>query len=275
MSAIYNPHPSGARSARRLSEVGTLENFASALSRRQVKSPDEALGPDHARQPWCTSRTSFLQKNALALDEAPNPKLYRISSGAAVCRRIFGDGRSQITSILMAGDLLGAQALIAAPSFDVIEALEPMSVQSISRSRVLGLIAENANIGLWLLWYGEREIRRHQGWLAVLAQGNALQRTAILLLDFYRRASAGLHRRDRAVCVPLTQTQIAEYLGLTLGHVSRALTTLRGRGAIKNGYGAIEIVSARALAESAAGLAQLCEDTQELNALDEQLVGFG
>src|SRR5436853_6679501 len=75
----------------------------------------------------------FSPKNALALDEAPNPKLYRISSGAAVCRRIFGDGRSQITSILIAGDLLGAQALIAAPSFDVIEVLEPMSVQSISR----------------------------------------------------------------------------------------------------------------------------------------------
>jgi len=217
----------------------------------------------------------FSPKNALALDEAPNPKLYRISSGAAVCRRIFAGGRSQITSILMAGDLVGAQALISAPSFDLIEALEPVSVQSINRSCVLGLIAENANIALWLLWYGERQNQRHQGWLAVLTQGNALQRTAILLLDFYRRASAGLHRQDRAVRVPLTQTQIAEYLGLTLGHVSRTLTTLRGRGAIKNGYGAIEIVSARALAESAAGLAQIWEDTLEMNSLDEQLVGFG
>jgi CRP-like cAMP-binding protein len=206
-------------------------------------------------------------KNALALDEAPNSKLYHIESGSAVCRRILADGRSQITSVLLPGDLVGTQALIAAPSFDQIEALEPTSVASIGRSQVLALIAEDANVALWLLCYGERQIQRHQRWLTVLAQGNALERTAMLLLDFYRRARDGVHPQDRGLRVPLTQNHMAEYLGLTLGHVSRTLTTLGKRGAIKSGYGTIEIVSPTALHESAAGLAQIWEGTPKHDAV--------
>jgi CRP/FNR family transcriptional regulator, anaerobic regulatory protein len=200
-------------------------------------------------------------KNALTLDDARQSKLYRIASGSAVCRRVFADGRSQITSILVPDDLVGLQALFHVPSFELIEALEPMSVASISRSQALALLAENANIALWLLWYGEREIQCRQRWLAVLAQGNALERTAILLLDFYRRAGGGVHRQGKAMRVPLTQSHIAEYLGLTLAHVSRTLTTLRKRGAVKTGYGTIEIISGSALVESAAGLAQIWEGT--------------
>jgi CRP-like cAMP-binding protein len=216
----------------------------------------------------------FSPKQALTLDDAPQAKFYRLASGSAVCRRIFADGRSQITSILVPGELVGAEGLLAlAPRFDLIEALEPMSVASLSRTRLLALLAENADIGLWLLWYAERQAQRQQRWLAVLAQGNALERTAILLLDFYRRAGGGADRQDSTVHVPLTQNQIAEYLGLTLGHVSRTLTTLRKQGAVKNGYGNIEIVSASALAESAAALAQIWEATPENDASGR--LGFG
>ena len=194
------------------------------------------------------------QSTPIRLADQEQGAICRVASGWAVCRRLFPDGRSQIMSVLVPGDIAGAQALLIQPSLDIIEPCETVSVQSISRSKLLSLVAEDPDIALWLLWQANQENRRNERWLTVLAQYSAQQKVAFLLLDLHRRAAQlGSHRRA-ASRVPLSQAQIADHLGLTVPHVSRLLTNLRRRGAISTAYRSLEIVNTEPLNDELAGL---------------------
>lgn len=202
-------------------------------------------------------------KTVILREGEQQSKLYRIVSGWAARRHTFADGRDRIMSILLPGDIFGVRGLLSNSASDAVEARQMLSLESISYSSVLHLAARNIDVAMWLLWYVNRQNAHYDKWLTLLAQGSALEKVAILLLDLHRRLNPTGRMRERRIRVPLTQRDIADHLGLALPHVCRTLAVLRERGGVSVGYGMINILDPAVLAANAADMADYWQDGLE------------
>jgi CRP-like cAMP-binding protein len=171
----------------------------------------------------------------------------QVVSGWASCRRTLPDGRTQLTSVVLLGDMIGVSSLVGGSRRESVEARTQMSVQSLSHVEVLRLAAERSNVALWLLWHQSQENKRSNEWVTVLSHGNAIEKIAFLLLDLYRRLKRMGQGCEGSVRVPLTQREIGERLGLTLPHVCRTVALFRERGIVQLRYGGIDIIDPPAL----------------------------
>lgn len=74
-------------------------------------------------------------------------------------------------------------------------------------------------------------------WMLLLRRKTALEKVATLLLTLLQKATAccGDHQpsRERILTLPLTRSEMADYLGLRLETVSRQLKLLEASGAIQ------------------------------------------
>jgi len=192
--------------------------------------------------------TRVFSAGSLILREGdPQTMMSQVVSGWATCHRTLPDGRTQLISILVPGDMIGVSSLIQGSRRKSIEAQTQVSVQSLSHAQVLRLAAEEPNVALWLIWHQSQESMRADEWLGVLSHGNAIEKIAFLLLDLYRRLKRMGQVGAGPVRVPLTQREIGERLGLTLPHVCRTVALLRERSIVKVHYGVIDIIDPHAL----------------------------
>jgi CRP-like cAMP-binding protein len=194
-----------------------------------------------------TTTRVFPMRSTILKEGDPETMVSQVVSGWASCRRTLPDGRTQLTSVLLPGDIIGVSSLIGGSRPESVEARTQMSVQSLSHVQVLRLAAEKPNVALWLLWHQSRENKRSDEWITVLSHGNAIEKIAFLLLDLYRRLKRMGQVGDGSVRVPLTQREIGERLGLTLPHVCRTVALFRERGIVGVHYGGIDIIDPHAL----------------------------
>ena len=195
---------------------------------------------------------------AVILAEGDRPtQMLRMVSGQATRRRTLLDGRSQLLSVLLPGDIIGVQSLFGGVLREAIEAVTDVSVQVASYADIHRLASTNTNVAFWLIWQANQENIKIEKWLTVLTHGTAIEKIAYVLLDFHRRIGDAADGRAQ---LPLTQREIAEHVGLTLPHVCRMLARLREHGAIGLRYGTIEILQPHMLLDSARELRELLED---------------
>jgi CRP/FNR family transcriptional regulator, nitrogen fixation regulation protein len=153
---------------------------------------------------------------------------YRIKWGAARKSVLSGDGRRHIVDFILPGDLFGFGSC-RARSF-CVEALVPGTL--IARYPSTGaerLADSDPQIARNIRELAFESIGRLQRRMVILGRTSALERVSAFLLEMADRSHiAPAH----AVCLPMSRYDIADYLGLAVETVSRALTELRRREAI-------------------------------------------
>src|ERR1700690_1575517 len=107
-----------------------------------------------------TTTRVFPMRSTILKEGDPETMVSQVVSGWASCRRTLPDGRTQLTSVLLPGDIIGVSSLIGGSRPESVEARTQMSVQSLSHVQVLRLAAEKPNVALWLLWHQSRENKR-------------------------------------------------------------------------------------------------------------------
>jgi CRP-like cAMP-binding protein len=157
-------------------------------------------------------------------------------SGWACRIAALSDGRRQILSLILPGDLVGASrqrnplataTILALTEVCVMPAPKPRHDQS-------GLVEAYALSGAWDEAYLLRNIAR-------LGRLSAYERTADLFLEIHERlAPAGL-TRGNTFSMPLTQQTLADALGLTTVHVNRTLQAMRQDGSVTIGGGSVAL----------------------------------
>jgi CRP/FNR family nitrogen fixation transcriptional regulator len=145
--------------------------------------------------------------------------LYRVEFGAVSVYRLLADGRRQIAAFLLAGEVFGFETDSVHRFF--AEAICATSVRSVRASR------QNEHGGD-LLPMALQALVRAQEHLLVLGRQNAIERIAAFLVDMSER-QGGLKQID----LPMSRTDIGDYLGLTIETVSRAFSRLRRAGIIR------------------------------------------
>ncbi|MDB5365532.1 MAG: hypothetical protein JWM77_1459 [Rhodospirillales bacterium] len=176
----------------------------------------------------------------------PSRRLCRLNSGLAARVRKLPQGRQVILDIYRPGDFLGLDTLFFEPALDTSVALTTVGYGSIESAALCELLQQPA-IVLRLMEQLVEEKRRIDALAILLGQAKARERTAALLLVLWRRlrfssgdATDGIPRTSARL--PLTQKQMADYLGVNVVHLNRTLADLRACGMVRFQDGVITVL---------------------------------
>ena len=168
---------------------------------------------------------SFARNAEIYGEGEPADYLYKVVSGTVRTYKVLSDGRRQIGAFYMAGDVFGLE-MGDEHTFSA-EAITEARVLVVKRSALVALAERDSDVARQLWTLTGRELSRVQDHIMLLIK-TAQERVAGFLLEMADRAS-----HERAVELPMSRQDIADYLGLTIETVSRTLTTLENAAAIE------------------------------------------
>ncbi|WP_084355781.1 Crp/Fnr family transcriptional regulator [Novosphingobium lentum] len=158
--------------------------------------------------------------------------LYTILAGVLMRYRLLEDGRRQILNFMFPGDLVGLQGAFDEEVAHGVEAVIPARLCVFQRERFFELATTLPRLSFELTWLAAQEEAALEDHLVSLGQRNARERIANLAVFLVQRGMDTGMATDGVLALPITQTQIADMLGLSLVHTNRSLQTLRRSGLI-------------------------------------------
>ena len=214
----------------------------------------DALSTEYADTLEAMARDVRLQAGQMLAREGDVRRyVFTVTSGALRRIRVLPDGRRLVAGFLMPGDFIGFSG--ASHYRHSIEAITDSVLCSIAQTDMRELCERHPGLEHDLLERACVELDATRNNLMALARMTPLERLAGFLLDMAaRRQRQGLGGNQ--LVLPMTRTDIADYLGLTVETVSRSFTKLRQDGTIAaNDPHHIELLDSerlRALAEARA-----------------------
>jgi CRP-like cAMP-binding protein len=150
-----------------------------------------------------------------------------LTHGMAFRYRLLPDGKRQILTFLIPGDVFDLHAFLLRAMDHSIGTLVPTRLTAISRDTVFDLFEYHPRIGAALWWNALQEDAINRERIVALGRRSALGRVAYLLCELvWRQRAVGL-AEDHAIRLPLAQVELADTLGLTSVHVNRILQRFR------------------------------------------------
>lgn len=176
-----------------------------------------------------------------------NAELYTLFSGWAFRFKSLPDGRRQILNFLLPGDFVGLQASMFGAALFGVETLTDSEFCLFPRRRVWSMFEHMPDLAYEVSWLGSREQSLVDDNLMSVGLRNATERLAALILTLYKRCDALGLVQDRGFEFPLSQTHIAEALGLSLVHTNKTFARLRRLGLFSRAGGRLRIENPRVL----------------------------
>jgi CRP/FNR family transcriptional regulator, anaerobic regulatory protein len=160
-------------------------------------------------------------------DEATH--VYEVTAGVVCMYRIMSDGSRHILAFRFPGEIVG---LCSPGTYGYnAQAVGDTHVRRIPLSGLERMIDERADFARKLLRMATAELNGMREHLSCLASKSAEAKVADFLLMLARRGKpAGTS--GAVVDLPMTRTDIGDYLGLTIETVSRTISKLRRAGVI-------------------------------------------
>ena len=150
--------------------------------------------------------------------------LYKVVSGVVRTYKLLSDGRRQIGSFYLPGDIFGLE--FGGEHTSSAEAVANSKIHVIKRSAVVALAGREKEIARQLWRMTATELQGAQDHIMLLVK-TAKERVVGFLLEMAER-NLGASEFD----LPMSRQDIADYLGLTIETVSRTVKQLVNSGAI-------------------------------------------
>lgn len=150
---------------------------------------------------------------------------FKVVKGAVRSCRLLADGRRHIGDFFLPGDFIGLDADKAYPF--TAEAVTDTTLIRYSRRKVDALAAQEPKIAKSLVDIMRSGLSVARERSLLLGHMTAVERLASFLLEIADRTD------DLHVDLPMTRTDIGDYLGLTMETVSRTFRQLKEGGVIK------------------------------------------
>lgn len=198
---------------------------------KKLKRRLRALGSDGAGRLARISRLEELPANSTICFEGDlAADIFVVSTGIVRIFKILPDGRRQITRFLYPGDFL----CVGANDFCDYgaEAATDISLVAIRRRDLERLEEEAPEIRRMFLSDAFSELAAAQDHMVLLGRKSASERVASFLLILARRQATRAGDLASRLQIPLSASDVADYLGLTLETVSRTLSAFRRNGII-------------------------------------------
>lgn len=169
---------------------------------------------------------------AIVAEGETERRFSNIMSGVVKLSKLTADGRRQIVGLQFAPDFLGRP--FSDHSDCEVEAATEAKLCSFPRNVLENLIQANPDLEHRLYQQASRELEEAHDWMLSLGRKNATERVASFLHFIATRID---HENVQATAplfidLPLSRSDIADFLGLTIETVSRQITKLRKAGVI-------------------------------------------
>ena len=179
---------------------------------------------------------------AVLVEGSHSAHLYTVLNGWGFRYKLLPDGRRQILNYVMPGDLIGLQGSVMGEMQHSIEALSPMLLCVFEREKLHDLYRNYPGLAYDITWLASREERMLDENLLSVGRRTAIERCAYLIAFIGTRARAVGLNGKKPVQIPITQSHVADTLGLSLVHTNKTLRKLANRGLIAWRDGGCEII---------------------------------
>ena len=156
----------------------------------------------------------------------PADYVYRVREGAVRTHKLLSDGRRQIGAFHLPGDIFGAEN-DEVHRFTAEAIVDTVVWVASRRSLFAGLTRGDVGTAKQVRDLIATSLEHVENHLLLLGRQNALEKVAAFLAEMDRRSG-----QPTVMVLPMSRRDIADYLGLTLETVSRALSRLRDEGII-------------------------------------------
>jgi len=179
--------------------------------------------------------------------------VYTLFDGWAIRFKILPDGRRQILTILLPGDVISLPSLWTDRLDFSVQALTAVSLCVFDRAAMIEFVRSRPDLE-WRM--GDllcREVGLLEQRLTDLGRRTAHERIARLIIRIHERLAARNATDGLTFDFPLRQQHIGDVLGLTAVHVSRVLRQLEAAGLIERSSQKLGILNHDGLKAIAAG----------------------
>ena len=160
--------------------------------------------------------------------EGDTPTAFMVLLEGWACRyKLLPSGSRQIMAFLMPGDSGGMRGSMRPRIEHSVSTITPARVASIPRARMAEMLIERPGLAQALTSLQSIYDDTLREWMVSLGRRKSVERTAHLMCELYVRSCSIARCGDCRCPMPLTQTEIADALGLTAVHVNRVLRRLR------------------------------------------------
>ena len=156
-------------------------------------------------------------------ESEPADYVYQVVDGAVRSYKLLSDGRRQIGAFHLTGDIFGLEN--SEIHRFTAEAIVDTTVRLVRRTSLEHVAETDVLVARNLLNMTATNLRHAEDHMLLLGRKTSLERVAAFLLEMDRRLTAA-----GVMALPMCRRDIADYLGLTLETVSRALSYLHGEG---------------------------------------------
>lgn len=157
------------------------------------------------------------------------------------------DGRRQITSFVIPGDLCDANVFILTEMDHSIGSVTRVRYAEVAPADFEQMMTASSRLTEALWWHALVVAGVQREWTTNVGQRSAHERLAHLLCELFCRLEA-IGQTDGDTCpLPLTQMDLADATGLTPVHVNRTIQGLRRAGLIQLGNRRLRIPDLQAL----------------------------
>lgn len=198
-------------------------NYFTRLSEQEVDSIEHAADG--------LSRTLAAKRDLIREGDPPH-SVFLITGGWACRYKTLADGRRQIVSFLLPGDLCDVNNYVLKTMDHAIGALTPIQYVELSHERVASLAGGQPRVAQALWWQVLVSIAIQREWTLNNGQRSALERIGHLFCELYYRLRCVGLTQGTSYAFPLTQNDLAEATGLTPVHVNRTLQEMRASALI-------------------------------------------
>lgn len=200
----------------------------------QFKEPSVALAAravgGFAGHTGAQSPVRKLAKHEMLFSEGdPGGKYYEVLEGVVCSFRILHDGRRQILSFSYPGDIVGIGHEQECKCS--CESVRNAAVRCIPSTSVQNSVEEQLELTRKLLDVAKTELAGMHDHFVMVGRKSSIEKIASFLLALAKR-NGNEDARNVTFQLPMTRTDIADFLGLTIETVSRRLTMLRKLGVI-------------------------------------------
>lgn len=186
---------------------------------------DDPVAPDGHPIRINLNEFSYKKGTEIFGEKEPADYVYQVVSGAVRSYKLLSDGRRQIGAFHLVGDIFGLE--IGAEHRFTAEAIVTTTVRLMMRRSLEVVVEHDVKVARNLLSMTTSNLRHAEDHMLLLGRKTSLERVAAFLIEMDRRSTAA-----GVLALPMCRRDIADYLGLTLETVSRALSRLHERGVL-------------------------------------------
>lgn len=182
--------------------------------------------------------------------DRPGPVFVMLEGWA--CRyKILPSGTRQVLAFLMPGDSCDHRIGLLAEMDHSIQTITPAVVATIAQEDMDALMDANQRIAKAIYIAQLVDEGTLRAWITSMGRRTSIERVAHLMCELYLRArNIGL-TTETQLSLPLSQSLLADSLGMTAVHLNRVLKELRLSGAMSLQRGSLLITDAAKLVQIA------------------------